>query len=343
MAVSSQQDADSLRACARQGEKYEYDGNIVITPDASGDLDFRGHGDINGVVMADNNPLLKTLRFDHRPALDGPVSGFILKNLSSFVSLSSDVRVDADNLSLEALPLLETVNLPTSSIYGDIRLSKLPRLKALQDLPKYGLRSKFIDIRDVGLNSLDSFFEIGYWNVSIFVAGIPNINSLSYSLFSAKTVSISGNGNLSLVFNCSWCGDEGSKETRTLSTQYLTVSGLSSISRNYDHQGRVYPTLTVGSLRAVGNSFKTLDIDFADLKNLTVQDNPNLEGFRFNGNASNYSWSDIVITGNPKLRLNSSANIDQTGAIFNTYPTFFWPANDTSSMVFQGAFSNEFL
>ena len=345
MAVSNQQDVDSLKACRHPGTELEYTGDIIITPEASGDLDFRGHGDIDGTVVAENNRLLKTLHFEQtRLTLDGPVSGFILKNLANFVSLASDVRAYGTNLSLEALPLLDTININTGSIFDDIHLNKLPMLRNLQVHPKVGLRSTVIDVRDVGLNSVDSFFRIGYGNDSIFVAGIPNVNNLSYSLFEARTVSINGNGNLSLLFNCTWCEDGSAKEPRVLATTELTVSGLSSFSRNHARQARGPPaTVTLGTLRAIKNPFTTLNIDFTNLNSLIVQDNPNLESIRFNGSASSYTWADIVITGNPKLRLNSSEAFQLPEATTSLYPTFFWPLNDSSSMIFKGAFSNEFL
>ncbi|KAK0644230.1 hypothetical protein B0T16DRAFT_417359 [Cercophora newfieldiana] len=146
-----------------------------------------------------------------------------------------------------------------------------------------------------------------------------------------------------MAFNCTYCFDDGYDGSSYLTYKLpdLRLSGLSSLSRIREGKGKVR-RIEVGAFHAVNNTFTNLSIDFESLSSLYVENNPNLETLLFNVTATDYPWNEIVIAGNPRLRLTSAAGIKgRSSGVLN--PTFYWPSNDTSTMVFDGLFDNHFF
>jgi hypothetical protein len=68
------------------------EGNVIITPEASGDIQFLHYGLINGTVTSESNSLLKSLKFDFRYSIvyfDGSIGAILLRNLTSFETISA--------------------------------------------------------------------------------------------------------------------------------------------------------------------------------------------------------------------------------------------------------------
>lgn len=130
----------------------------------------------------------------------------------------------------------------------------------------------------------------------------------------------------------------------------LLVSGLSELTRPWRHRDGTSNQTTlqgVGSIRlgnftAVANNFTSLTLDFEGLGGLHVVDNPKLETLLFRLDAAaQYEWTDIVITGNPLLKLNSTVLAKASNRTL--VPSLIWPTRNVSSMVFEGSFDNAFL
>jgi len=124
----------------------------------------------------------------------------------------------------------------------------------------------------------------------------------------------------------------------------MMVTGMGSLQRIDDLEGRILK-LYIGTFTATNNSFSHLSIDFTNLTNLYITDNPELQTLSYNTNFTRYMWKDIVIRGNPKLRLNSTV---EKPIGFSYTPdrhtsTWVWPNVDISSIELDGPFDNAFL
>ncbi len=151
-------------------------------------------------------------------------------------------------------------------------------------------------------------FRVGFLAENISVDGIPNHKNLSYSLWTTKDVSIHGNGNLTFNFNNTDCKHQISVLPWFYTSSIIVATGLGTLQRIDDRQGRILKLL-VGTFTATNNSFSNLPIDFTNLTNLTnlyIINNPELETLSYNTNFTRDMWKDIVIRGNPKLKLNST-------------------------------------
>ncbi len=186
-------------------------------------------------------------------------------------------------------------------------------------------------------------FRVGFSAKTISVDGIPNVKNLSYSLWRTKDVSIRGSGTLAFNFNNTDCEDDVSVLPLSNTTS-LTVTGIGVLKRIDDREGRILK-LIVDTFTAANNSFTSLPIDFSNLTSLYITDNSELQTLSYNGNFTSYSWKDIVIRGNPKLKLNST--VAKLGELSHTpdrhTSTWVWPSVDVSSMEFAGPFDNTFL
>ena len=320
---------------------------MTINPDATGSLNFTGYRLIAGFVVAEDNPSLETLYFHSGLAghIDGSVRGFILTNLSNLQAFTAPtVKALEGGIEFRDLPKLETINMPALLTPAYIHLDNLPRLKDIL-VSSFGIRAYFdVKLRNLeSLESVDPFFSVGFPQQSVSVEGIPNVHQLSYSLGEAGTVSITGNGNLSLSYDCSTesCA-ELANSPRKLTVKDLTVSGAASISRDYS-QGGAETNITVGTFTAMSNTFSDLSIDFTRLTTLQVVDNPNLVTLSFGPTARLYSLTNINISKNPALRLNSTTSRLLPAGEQPVTTTFIWPDQDATSMEFDGQFDDSFL
>ncbi|KAK3693403.1 hypothetical protein B0T22DRAFT_532662 [Podospora appendiculata] len=305
---------------------------------------------INGSFIAENNRFLESLHLDSgglSEHSDGSVRrGIILSNLSSLLQFSAPTIfvMDEGGIDMRDLPTLEAIEMPGLMIPGYIHLDNLPRLIRSFSNPS-GIRTLTdVAVHDVGLDSVDPYFSVGYKGLSISVDGIPNVHKLNYELTDAHTVRISGNGNLSILFSCATCSTMINRE-RKLVIKDLSLSGVASMSQNYS-DGVSLSNITVGTITASNNTFSDIFIDFTELTSLHVVDNPNLVSLRFGSSANSYynEGTEITISNNPRLKMNSTT---PDGLIFDgqhaSGSTFIWPEGNTSSMVFEGPFDNNFL
>jgi len=122
------------------------------------------------------------------------------------------------------------------------------------------------------------------------------------------------------------------------------VTGLDALQRIDDREGRMLK-LYIGSFTATNNSFSHLPIDFTNLTSLYITDNPELQTLSYNTNFTRYMWKNIVIRGNPKLKLNSTVE-KPTGLSYTPdrhTSAWVWPNVDISSIELDGPFDNAFL
>jgi hypothetical protein len=279
---------------------------------------------------------------DPDAGLNGWIQQIMLQNLTALRSLSfPSVWTMPGELILDDLPSLETVHLSTLRIVRDIRLKKLPKLQTFLVSPDVFGVSGDIEVKDVKINSIDGLFRIGLHAQHISVDGIPNVKYLDYSLFQSENVSIHGNGDLEFTFDCTSCTaitNVARQETITS----ITTSGISVLRRNHTEGGQI-SNLIVGTLNMTQNMFTNLPIDFTNLTNLYIIDNPNLTTLSYNNNFTDYGWKDIIISGNPNLKLNSTVERSETFFTPSLSSTWVWPSKDMSNMTFDGLFDNAFL
>jgi hypothetical protein len=348
--ITTQGDADLLSQCGISAQEIK--GNVTISKDASGHLNLINFGVIKGSLTASDNSNLASLFLDHgasKQLASGhwrKVNKIIIRNLSSFTSFSApSVDLGSGELTFENLPKLEMIDIREDQNFYSIQLSRLPNLKQIAgNRLGWFSASQSIILKDLGSSSIGNFFNWGYSAKNIVAKGIPNVNDLVYRVSRAKKVTVSGNGNLSLVFDCTGC-NAFTNILREETIDSLSVSGLSFLTRNRTIGGHVH-NLTIGTFTARGNSFTTLPLDFTNLTSLYIEDNTNLTTIVVNSNFSHYNWQDIVIKGNPKLRLtsNSAANSFDPKSYKDVLVSYFvWPTVDLSTMVLEGAFGNDFL
>ena len=308
--VNSQQDADALSACADASLRI-INGSVTIGKGASGAIEFNNVDLLLfGSVTAEDNPSLTSLTFA-RDILDaGPVTkmgAFTLRNLTGLISVSALHMWETRGFWLQGLPSLETANVPALRLmWNEFHLEGLPKLRSfIHGAPP---RRPFIVsddsyIKDVGLANIDKFATSGdHQNIS--VVGIPNVKLLTYDSMIAANVTIRGGGNLTLNFDCTDCST-ATNLLREIRAASLTVSGLGAMGKNLS-KGAELKKFDIGTFSATRNSFALLPLEFNNLSTLHIVDNPNLSTLWFDRAFSSYTWKEIVISGNPNLRLNSS-------------------------------------
>jgi hypothetical protein len=355
--ISTQQDADYLYKCA--GQNGRVNGNVTITTSAVGDLKFSNFGFIDGSLTAQNNPVLETLNIGP----DAQLRQIELQNLTTFSALIADDFFFNESLpldlALQDLPSLSTISMENLAFIGNLTLQNIPNLTHISLLeseeaahPRCVVLGN-IDIKDVGISSLDNIFQSGFKDKNFTIEGIPNVQTFAFTNFRTTNFRLQGNGNLSLAFDCSYC-TVPTDITNEVSAGTVSVSGLGSIFRNHSVTALI-GNLTIGTFIASNNSFTTLPIDFESLTSLYIQDNPNLTTLLFHENLRDYNFSDIVITGNPLLNLTASDLPDCLDD--NNEPDGYWPPcyNGThlgkdwiwpsiaNIMIFDGPFDNDFL
>lgn len=322
-----------------------FNGNVTIGPDAKGSLEFRNVGLLNGSISAQNNPALTSLSFkydDPHFNLDGWVKDIVMQNLTAFTSFSFPyILTMLGSIVFDNLPSLETVNLSMLNLFQDTRLKELPELRTFLVNPVAFGSAGDIEVKNVGINSLDEILRIGFGNDNVYIDGIPNVKSLAYNLAKAQNVSIHGGGDLALSFDCTACTVMTNPE-RKETVLSIGISGASSVDRNDTTNGRVLE-IVVDTFTAKQNTFTSLPIDFTNLSSLYVIDNVNLTTLWSNANFTKYGWKDITISGNPNLRMNSTTVLPNTLRLPSLNSTWVWPSVDVSSMTFEGPFGHSFL
>ena len=325
------------------------DSELHIGQDAVGTLelsDFR----LNGSITAKNNPSLTGLVFKS----DGPlfrksdtITTITLSNMAKLKNFSFPDLGEAGSLILRDLAALEVFEMPSLyEIRDTLQIRDIPSLQHFKPNLKTS-SSPFAagktEIKNVGLSSLDEFFNSTLPGRSMTVEDVSNVKTINILNSTIDNLSILGKGNLVLNFGCPDCKYEG-YIFKSVLVKSLTVSGLGDMHRNQTRDG--YTTVTLGNFTARQNSFKYLPLDFFNLTSLYVLDNPDLESMSYDWNSWNYPWKDIVIKGNPKLRMTSIAR--GSGTSLNAtadklMSTFIWPDGPVSTMVFDGTFDNLFL
>ena len=287
-------------------------GDVKIAPNVSGDLQFLQYGQMQAHFEAEDNHDLQSLYFESGlTILDVSPFGLSLRNLSSFRSITAPVISTLwGNFSLIDLPVLETINMSSLwNVGGSIRLARLPKLKTFIAHPNTISMVGDLEIKDVPLDNLDPVLTGSFQN-RVTIEGIPNVKTLSYKMFHSEDVTIHENGELVMEFASYY---HGSGRTRNMFANSMTLYGLKSLTHNASESGHL-TNFRVGALRLARNSFETLEIDLNNLTSLYVQDNANLTAVRFHPNASTYSWREVIVTGNPKLTLTSTAKPPGEGA-----------------------------
>jgi hypothetical protein len=273
---------------------------------------------LQGGSILDNLPSLKRLEF-WSPPPDNDL--FILP-------------VRAESVVLKDLP----------------NLKKIPRTRGY----KYGIwPNAELVIRNVGLDRIDPFFvaQETNWSFTAEVSGIPNVHHLNYSLQSQGSVSIAGNGNLSFQI-ATYRHDQ-----RRVDTGNLTLSGLSSFSvlrpvNESEPENRMAGYgVYIDTLRVQDSeNLVTLPLSIDGMQNLTVVDNPRLTTMLSVWSSYSFGWDELVISGNPLLRFNSSvvvtdefASAKWQNSSWPLAPDFYWPKYNVNTIVLEGHFDNAFL
>ena len=337
--VNSQQDADALSACA--APLVSLNASLTIGTDAAGAIGFKNVDLVlNGSITAQDSPRLTSLTFTwdrSNLGLIGDLGKFTLRNLTRLTSLSAPDLVYTRGILLQDLPSLETVDFSSlEAVWSEFVLLGLPRLRSFVTTAwSHGifLISGSTTLKDIALENVDKFVTSTYRG-DISIGGISNVTVLTYYSMNASDVSIEGDGNLTLNFDCTECS---MYSKRLVKAGSLTVSGLAAMGtigspwasyKGFD--------IDIGSFTATRNSFTLLPLPFSNLRVLHIVDNPNLSKLWYDLDFRDYSWEEIVIRGNPKLRLNSS-KFGEDGT------KWVWPSGNMSTMVFDGPFDNAFL
>jgi hypothetical protein len=347
--VSNQQDADALKQCVDTNSiiTRTNDGNITLTAEASGSITIPNYGQLKSSIIVENNSLLKSLTLE----CDGGfwTSQILIRNASALQSIVARGSIVSPlNFTLDNLPALETVDMGLVSPVHDFRLMNLPKLQKISvDDPTFIITENLI-VEDVGLESLDAFFIATRTPRNVFVRGIPNVSALTYAIREAANVTIIGNGALAMKFNCTKCGDDAINRKRIRRAESLTVSGLSSLSRDNStaFTGGYIDNLSIGTFKAIGNSFTTLPLDFDGLSALYVQDNPNLTSLLHNTEFRFQAFHDLVLSGNPKLRLSTAtqpSNQTSDVELAGLNSTWVWPTVNASTVILEGIIEDGFM
>ncbi|KAK1835560.1 hypothetical protein QBC39DRAFT_416126 [Podospora conica] len=366
--LNTQSDIDVLAKCASYEDNpyighESFKGDVIIGPNIAGTFTLGDYGIINGSAIAENNPALEKIVFLEDSSPGQGFNTLVLRNLpqlKSFVLWRRLATLQSDIL-FQNLPMLEDLDLGYLAAVERIDLVDLPRLQFLEkpgadreSIPFGGRGPRHVNIDNVGFSSIQTFFESGMGgtdnpnteNSTYRVRGLPNVYNLTIGLVRAASVEIQGNGQLAMLFRCEVdCGLWGPQEVEF---RNMSVSGLSELSRHWQigtsnrSKNRELKSLQIGNFRAIANNFTSLGLDFEGLGGLYIVDNPKLETLLFRMDAAaQYEWTDIVITGNPLLKLNSTVATKSSNRTLT--PGLIWPTKDVSSMVFEGSFDNAFL
>ncbi|KAK1749811.1 hypothetical protein QBC47DRAFT_465376, partial [Echria macrotheca] len=350
--VANQTDADNIgdhMASVSYDCMNHYGLNIVISPLCRGTIEITVPPEIfRGVLTVDNAPLLEKLAvIDNFSTWYRGFRYVRFSNLSSLTSIEFHTVMAPDTASFGNLPVLESIffnSLWQSAELLLFDLSRLTNITAPNLASSYGARSANTTIHNVGFDSVQDAFDVNPDSIFAFDV-VPNMKNLTITR-SLKSLDFTGDGDVSLLFNCTrcftrWTGT-GPPPWGGIKLGDLRLSGLSSVSRTPVDMWPSRYGIYVQTFRVVKNTFRTLDLGFDSLFSLYVEDNPNLESINFHANAANYTWAEIVITGNPLLRLKSAVwTSSEPNKEMTT--TFYWPQGDCFTMVFDGPFDNEFF
>ena len=370
LVINTQSDIDVLQDCAETsyvnntplGDET-FRGDVIIGPNITGTFTLAEYGRVNGSAIAENNPALeKIVLLETKGYVGQMFNALIVRNipqLKSFVLEKNSPGVLQSNVSFQNLPLLEDLDVGPLVSVRRIDLVDLPRLTYLTEttrevIPFRPTGPRHLNIDNIGFPSINGFFEsTGCQDPNqplstYHVMGLPNVYNLTFGLPGADSVEIQGNGQLAMKIQYVVGGCLVTPSEYSMKFGNLLVSGLSELTRHWRHDASLQSKLQeVGSLRlgnftAVANNLTSLALDFEGLGGLFVVDNPKLETLLFRLDATaQYDWTDIVITGNPLLKLNSTVSAQTSNRTL--VPSLIWPSRDTSSMVFEGSFDNAFL
>lgn len=337
--ISSQQDASDLDKCAVSGQKIV--GEVVISPETATDIEIANFGNIDGTIVATDNPYLESLKLGNATAAAPETSPSLsLSNITSLGSLVFDDSVwRLRDLDLHNLPKLATLdwgvgrppyypyvaeNLELLEV-GSLTLTGLPNLRKIGSSGREIVLSLNMTVKDVALESVDAFTN--FTNSRHFaMEGIPNVNRTTFSYMVSESVTIQGNGELDIVFTHpdyrSWY-----TEADTQTIQDLTISGVKSLERPLNNVEWPYRYLEVGNLTFENNTISNIPLGIFDrITNLYVRNNENLGYLTFPLNFDLFPWENIEITGNPWLTMEDP-----------NFPEILWrwPLLGAQSIIFE--------
>jgi len=349
-----------------------YNGTVVISPTASGSLFLDSSALLNGTLSARDNPALENFTCHMNPRLDDdrenhlfpPNSlrlNFTLHNLSSLVSFSVSHpftrALVADSLpSLKSFEIWGPEGTHYQPVFRNVTLVDLPKLREMTyEEDTIGAPvSEALVIRNAGLDRIDPFFVARETEreFTAEVSGIPNVHHFNYSLQSRGAVSIAGNSNLSFQIVRSPCYSE-----HDVHTGNLTLSGLSSfsvlrpINKSEPENQMAGYGVYIDTLRVHDNeNLVTLPLNIDRMQNLAIVKNPRLATMLSVWHSSYWAWDEMVISGNPLLRFNSSVVVTDEFAAAKrqnrSWPLttdFYWPRYNVNTIVLEGHFDNAFL
>ncbi|KEZ46405.1 hypothetical protein SAPIO_CDS0724 [Scedosporium apiospermum] len=211
--ISSQQDASDLDECAESGQKIR--GEVVISPETATDIEIASFGNINGRIVATDNPYLESLKLGNATTATSETSPSLsLINVTSLGSLVFDDSVwRLGDLDLRSLPKLATldwgVGRPPIDPYiaqnlellevGSVTLTGLPNLRKIGSSGQEIVLGLNVTMKDVALESVDAFTNFTE-SRHLAIEGIPNVNRITFSYVLSESVTIQGNGELDIAF-----------------------------------------------------------------------------------------------------------------------------------------------
>lgn len=374
LVLNTQSDIDVLQSCADTGyagdyiplENETFKGDVMLGPNIAGTFTLADYGRVDGSAIAENNPALEKIVFLETKYYSGQMfDALIIRNLPQLRSIVREHESPGtllSNVIFQNLPSLEDLDVGPLGGIQRIDLVDLPRLTSLtkRDRKYIGITPpgpRHLRIDNAGFSSIDDFFRSTWCNgqpnapASTYrTRGLPNVYNLTFGLAGADIVEIQGNGQLAMSTQYVESGCSMPSSYFNMKLRNLLVSGLSELTRPWRHSDGTSNQTTlqgVGSIRlgnftAVANNFTSLTLDFEGLGGLHVVDNPRLDTLLFRLDAAaQYEWTDIVITGNPLLKLNSTVSAKTSNRTL--VPSLIWPTRNVSSMVFEGSFDNAFL
>lgn len=373
LVLNTQRDIDVLQSCADTGYVGDtplgnetFKGDVMIGPNITGTFTLADYGRVDGSAIAENNPALEKIVLLETKDYSGQMfDALIIRNLPQLRSIVREHDSSGtltSNVIFQNLPSLEDLDVGPLGGIQRIDLVDLPRLTSLtkRDRKYIGITprgSRHLRIDNAGFSSIDDFFRSTWCNgqpnapsSTYRTRGLPNVYNLTFGLAGADIVEIQGNGQLAMSTQYVESGCSMPSSYFNMELRNLLVSGLSELTRPWRHRDGTSNQTTlqgVGSIRlgnftAVANNFTSLTLDFEGLGGLHVVDNPKLETLLFRLDAAaQYEWTDIVITGNPLLKLNSTVLAKASNRTL--VPSLIWPTRNVSSMMFEGSFDNAFL
>ncbi|KAH8897618.1 hypothetical protein GQ53DRAFT_817910 [Thozetella sp. PMI_491] len=294
--ISTQQDADVLSRCGNQSLDFTRD--VAISSTASGDLRITDQRSIR-TITAENNTLLKTLVLDTDVNSSPPRQSALfisLQNLASLEYFTWTAESTTGNVLIRDLPAIKSINMSSLRSARRLSLENLPSLETLL-VNKDGFVATDksdpwggLNLQDLPLGSVDNVLNHGT-SGQVHLDTLRNVQHITLNSFRQGPISIYGNENLSVLFDCSACSVEKNKNNE-ISAEQLKLSGIAWIGRT--PRSNPVRNLSFGTLWATSIVMKSEKLDLSGAHVDWVWPNKPIHNMRFTGMFDNDFFHSFV-------------------------------------------------